>query len=292
MRDPIANTTHYANGPTLLDKQFNEIFEGPKGPGTMPVRIDKLNVPEAKNPIKALIVPHAPYSLPGACASWAYKALSEEGLDTTTYFIVAQAQKSSQSGTTAETFQMPYGEVRVDQDIVRELVKKGNIGINEELHRNESLIEIQIPYLQVINKNKMEKVKIVPLLINEEINCKELSVDIKEILMEQNKKAVFIFVTNLTSYGRNFHFVPFTEEIPENIAKIDKLLIDAIKKHDEDEFFEAIRESMAPLSGYYAMKLFFHLIKAVKTTLEQNYLSGDMNGDYKHCVSYASFVVR
>ena len=138
----------------------------------------------------------------------------------------------------------------------------------------------------------MEKVKIVPLLINEEINCKELSVDIKEILMEQNKKAVFIFVTNLTSYGRNFHFVPFTEEIPENIAKIDKLLIDAIKKHDEDEFFEAIRESMAPISGYYAMKLFFPLITAVKTTLEQNYLSGDMNGDYKHCVSYASFVVR
>lgn len=292
MRDPIANTTHYKNGSTLLDKQFNEIFEGPHGPGTMPVRMDKMNTPEAQFPVKALIVPHAPYSLSGPCAAWAYKALSEEGMDSTTYFIIAQAQKSSEAGITAETFQMPYGEVRVDQNIVRDLVAKGHIKVNEELHRNETVIEIQLPFIQFINKNRMEKVKIVPLLINEDVEFKELSADIKEVLMEQSKKAVFIFVSNLTSYGRNFHFVPFTEEIPENIAKIDKTFIDAIKKHDEEEFFEAVQVSMAPLSGYYAMKLYFPLLSPKKVTLEQNYLSGDINGDYKHCVSYASFVVR
>ncbi|MGE0793608.1 MAG: AmmeMemoRadiSam system protein B [Candidatus Woesearchaeota archaeon] len=286
MRTPIANKTHYASGMISLDKQLQEAYEGERGPGTIPLKADKVNLP-----VKAIIVPHAPMNLAGACSAWAYKELAENN-DITTYFIIAQPQFSEESGTTMETFEMPFGEVRVDQNIVRELVKKGNIKLNDELHAKENLIEVQLPFLQHINKNRMEKIKIVPLLLNSDINFGELSVDIKEVLMEQGKEAVFIFVSNLTSYGRNFHFVPFTEDIIKNIVKIDKSLIDAIQKDDEEGFFQVVDETMVPLTGFYAFKLYFKLITPKKITLEQNYLSGDVNNDYKNCVSYASFVVR
>ena len=36
MRQPIANKSHYANGITLLDKQFDEFFHHEKGPGALP----------------------------------------------------------------------------------------------------------------------------------------------------------------------------------------------------------------------------------------------------------------
>jgi len=292
MREPIANKTHYSNGVLSLDKQITESYENERGPGTIPVKMEKLATPEANLPVKAIIVPHAPIDLAGPCASWAYKDLAEQGEGITTYIIIAQPQKSLKSGTTLETFQMPHGEIRVDQQFVRDLVSKGHIKVDEQIHKEESVIEVQLPYLQHLNKNRLEKIKIVPLLIGDDVDYKELSADIKEVLLEQNKQALFIFVTNLTSYGRNFHFVPFTEEIPQNIAKIDKSLIDAIKSHKEKNFFEAVDKSMVPVSGYFAMKLYFTLLNPKKISLEQNYLSGDVNGDYKNCVSYASFVIR
>jgi AmmeMemoRadiSam system protein B len=290
MREPIANKTHYANGITLLDKQFQQIFESSKGPGTIPLRTEMLSTP-SKEPVKAIIVPHSSIDLAGPCSAWAYKALSEDSEDTI-YFIIAQAQTCDEAGTTMETFSMPYGEVRVEQNIVRELVKKGNLKINDELHRKENIIEVQLPFLQFVNKNRLERVKIVPIILNNEVNFNELSADIKEVLMELDKKAVFIFVTNLTSYGRKFHYVPTTELIPENIEKIDQLLITAIKNHSEKELTAVLEDTRMPLSGYCALRLYFWLITPKKITMEQYYLSGDLNNDYKNCVSYASFVIR
>lgn len=291
MRNPIANKTHYANGITLLDKQFQEIYESSKGPGTMPVKIEKLSTPKTDKDVKAIIVPHSSIDLAGPCSAWAYKALSEDS-EENIYFIIAQAQNSKDAGTTMETFSMPYGEVRVEQNIVRELVKKGNIKINDELHQKENIIEVQLPFLQFINRTKLETIKIVPLILNMDTNFNELSVDIKEVLMELNKKAKFIFVTNLTSYGRKFHYVPFTEEIVQNIEKIDKKIISAIKKHSDKELMDVVDETMVPISGLSALKLYFWLISPKSVSVEQHYLSGDLNNDYKNCVSYASFVVR
>lgn len=292
MRTPIATKTYYPGTQTILDKQLNEIYEDIRGPGTSPVRIDKTNIATPIELVKAIIVPHAELKYSGPCSAWAYKALAEEGVKTNIYFIIAQAQNSKESGITMETFQMPYGEIRVEQPIVRGLLEKGHIKLNDKLHAEESIIEIQLPFIQHMNKNQLEKIKIVPIFLNSEVDFRELSADIKEVLMEQNKTAAFIFVSNLTAYGRNFHFVPFTEEIPKNIAKIDKSLIDALIKHDEKGFYEAVDKSYVPISGYFALKLLFPLINATKTTLEQNYLSAEINEDYKNCVSYASFVVR
>jgi len=287
MREPIANRTHYPNGPTLLDRAMEEIFESVKGPGAMPERRKE----RGTRRVKGIIVPHASIKLAGPCAAWGYKQLQEKGERCERYIIIAQGQKTLEAGTTFETFKMPYGEVRTDQDFVRELVKKGNIAVNDRLHMEENIIEVQLPFIQNMHRNELEKIKIVPIIVNNDTNFKELSVDIKETLMEQDKMANIIFVTNLAPFGRAFHFVPFTEEVTKNIAAIDKQLIDNIISFNEEGFFEAVHRTMVPLSGYTAMKMMFTLMNPKKITLEQNYLSGDINNDYKNMVSYASFVI-
>lgn len=289
MRTPIANKTHYPNGITLLDKKFEELFEHEKGPGSLPL---KRTFEESTEPVTAIIIPHAPYDLAGPAMAWGYKALAEEGLESNLYVIFAQGQTETGSGVTTQTFQTPYGEVRTDQTFIRSLVEKGNIKLNDKIHEKESTIEIQLPFLQFINKSAMEGVKIVPIIVNSETNFGELAVDIKETLVEQGKSATFIFVSNLTSYGRNFKYVPFTEQIPENIAHVDKQFIDAIKETNRDKFELALKDTLAPISGYYALMMFFSICKGDKVLLEQNYLSGDINKNYLTTVSYATFVVR
>lgn len=288
MRQPIAINKYYPNGITLLDHAFDELFNHEKGPGAYPA----IGVGDQQDKVKGLIVPHAPYTLAGPCMAWAYKALAEAKQDSDLFIIVAQAQHSAAAGTTMQTFALPYAEVRVDQHFVRDLVGKGNIVLNDELHNSEENIEIQLPFLQFIYKNHLEKIKIVPIFVNAETAIDELSVDIKEVLLEQNKKATILFVSNFTSYGREFRYVPFTEHIEENITKIDKQLFDAIITHNKKLFLEKVEEHMIPLSGFSALLLFFQLFSPKKVYLEQYYLSGDINDNFNNTVSYASFVIK
>lgn len=289
MREPIANKTHYANGETLLDKQITELFEHEKGPGALPAtKLDS----QTDKPLKGIIVPHAPYKLAGPCMAWAYGALAEEAREDPIYIIIAQAQQTTQDGATMETYAMPYGEVRVDQTFLRALIEKGNIQLNDKLHATENVVEIQLPMLQFARKPNTEKIKIVPLIVGPTTKLNELSIDIKETLLEQNKEAICIFVSNLTAYGRDFKYVPFTEHIPEEIAKVDKQFIQAIKTHDKEAFKTAVKETLAPLSGYHALLLYFYLLNPENTEIEQYYLSGDMNKNYNASVSYASFLIR
>lgn len=288
MRQPIANKTHYANGITLLDKQFEGLFLHEKGPGALPAK----NISQDETePVTGIIVPHATYEVAGPCMAWAYKHLAEQQHDTRLYIIIAQAQNSSQTGVTNETFQLPCAEVRVDQEFTRELVKKGSIAVNDKVHAEESLIEIQLPFLQYINKGEIEKIKIVPLLVGPQTNLSTLSVDIKETLLEQNKKATFVFVSNFTAYGRSFRYVPFTDSIPRNIGLLDKQLFQTIQDKDKEAFEQVVHETLVPLSGYAALQLFFTLMKGT-ALLEQHYLSGDLNNDYTNTVSYASFIIK
>jgi len=292
MRQAIANKTHYANGITLLDRQFEELFTHEKGPGTTPVKQKSTDEDNKLEPVSALIVPHAPYPLAGPSMAWAYKALAENHQDSNLFIIIAQAQHSTLAGSTMETFLTPYGEVRIDQTFLRELVAKGNLKINDAAHEKESLIEIQLPFLQYIFKSNAEKIKIVPILVNTQTNIEELSVDIKETLLEQNKKATLIFVSNMTSYGRNFHYVPFTEHIAKNLAELDKRIIDSIIAFDKEQFLTTLQETMAPISGFSAIEMFFQLANPKKILLEQYYLSGDINQNYLNTVAYASFVIK
>ncbi|MFP4195186.1 MAG: AmmeMemoRadiSam system protein B [Candidatus Woesearchaeota archaeon] len=293
MRQPIANKTHYPNGITLLDKKFEELFNHEKGPGALPMKQSSgLSKSKASSgEIKAVITPHASYDLAGPCMAWSYGALAENERPDI-YIIVGQAQKGTGEGLSMETFQTPYGEVRVDQEFARALLEKKHIKQDDRLHRNESLIEVQLPFLQYINKPRIEKVKILPLLLRPESDVQELAVDIKETLLDQEKTAKFIFVTNMTSYGRNFHFVPFTEEVQDNISKIDNKLFQPLKNYDEDQFFEQAKEMMVPISGYGGLRLFFKLFQPQVIDLEQYYLSGEINGDFATTVSFASLVLR
>ncbi|MCA9477618.1 MAG: AmmeMemoRadiSam system protein B [Nanoarchaeota archaeon] len=287
MRQPIANKSHYANGITLLDKQFDDLFHHEKGPGALPA--SKL---ENNTDLKGIIVPHAPLPLCGPCASWAYKALAEMPEKPDVYFLIGQAQHSTGAGATMETHQTPYGEARVDQTLLRAIVEKGHLALNDKLHQEESVIEVQLPFLQFINKSRMEGIKIIPLLLNTDSEINELAVDIKETLLEQNKKAAFIFITNFTSYGRDFKYVPFTDNIQEQIVDLDKKLFGALTTNDKDTFFEIVKENVIPISGYAALQMYFKLFGDRPIELEQYYLSGDLNNTYTASVSYAALVIR
>jgi AmmeMemoRadiSam system protein B len=284
MRKSVAAGSFYEKGESTLQQQLQECFEGERGPGALPPEQQKnrkANLP------KAILVPHAGYKYSGACAAWCYKALGEAPI-ADVYIILAPSHHNTESGLTQEPFETPLGIVRVDQDLARRLLEKGTIKENLAIHEQEHSIEVQLPFLQFINKGLVEKIKILPILVGHDFDATTFAIDMKEVLLDTGKNAVFIVSTDLTHYGRNYHYLPFTADVQKNIAELDKGALDLIKKGDADAFLAYVEEHMMTMCGAYPVALLLKLIKANKIHLEQYYTSSEVSGDQKNSVSYAA----
>ena len=285
MRQPRFAGKFYEVAPTLLDKQISDCFTGKHGPGSLPSK------KQDGEKILGAIVPHAGYSYSGQCAAWAYKAIAEAGMPDL-FIILGPNHYGTGSGITMETFDMPYGEIRVDQDFTRKLVEKGNITLNNKAHETEHSIEVQIPFLQFIFKSHIEKLKIVPILVDHDVDLKKLAVDIKETLLDTKKTAIIIAASDFTHYGRNYRHVPFSIDVKKNIYKLDGDAIEFIKNLDASGFLQYVDDKMATICGSLAIATLIMATSTKKVLLEQYYTSGDLTEDYKNSVSYASIIFK
>ena len=286
MRKAVYAGKFYERGEVSLQNQIRECFEGGRGPGAVPPELQK----DKKAPLpKAILAPHAGYAFSGACAAWAYKALGEAPL-ADVYIILAPSHHSVETGLTQETFETPLGMVRVDQDLARRLLEKGTIKENNAIHEVEHSIEVQLPFLQFVHKDVIEKIKILPILVGHDADLANLAVDLKEVLVDTGKKAVFIVSSDFTHYGRDYHYLPFTSDIPENLAALDKGAIDLIKKRDPEGFLAYVDDKMATICGAYPIALLLKTASFKQAALEQYYTSSEITGEQKNSVSYAAIV--
>lgn len=289
MRNAVFAGTFYEKGEKTLKEQIKTCFESERGPGVVPSETQKGK--KESLPL-GIIAPHAAYDYSGACAAWAYKAIGNAPL-ADTYIIIAPAHKKARTGITQQTFVTPLGMVRVDQDMARRLLEKGTLKEDDPLHEEEHGIEVQLPFLQYSQMDVVEKIKILPIIVNYDADLQQIAIDIKETLVETNKRAVIIMSSDFTHYGRDYKFAPYLRDIQENIAVLDKGAIDKIKKLDHEGLLAYVEESMATICGSHAIALGLRLLsKTKKVTLEQYYTSAVITGDDKQSVSYASMVFK
>jgi len=284
MRESIWAGKFYEKGINLLSEQIKGCFLHEKGPGALPGK-------QTGDKIIAGVVPHAGYVYSGPAAAWVYRAIAESKKPDL-FIILGANHQSAKNCLTTDTFNMPNGYVRVDQDFARKLIKKGNVGVDDEAHQKEHSIEVQIPFLQFIYKSQAEKIRILPILVGSESNLKELGVDIKETLVETGKTAIILCSSDFTHYGRNYHYVPFSIDIADNIYKFDGEAMDFVKSNDPIGLLKFCNEKMATICGANALALMLYSVSFEKALLEQYYTSGDLTGDYKNSVSYAAMLFK
>lgn len=276
----------YEKAENLLKKQITECFESERGPGATPVSI----LAQKKGPVPlAVVSPTSRYDVSGACAAWSYKAIGDAPL-ADVYVILAPSHKGFMGGLTQEPFQMPFGTVRVDQELARKVLEKGNIQENRDLFLEEYSVEVQLPFLQYCFINHVEKIKILPMIIGEKTDLDKLALDLKEILVETKKKVCFIVSTNLTHHGSEFKYLPFSENVQENIAELDKHILEFIKKGDYEGLAAFVDEKMIPINGLHPLLLLLKVLKFDKALIEQYYTSYAITRNEKSSISYVSGV--
>ena len=283
-REPVFAGAFYEKGFNQLDKQINQCFLHEKGPGELP--IDKRTTK-----LKAIIAPHAGYMYSGPCAAWAYKDLAEAEFPDV-YIIIGPNHASNGDWLSTDMWKTPFGEIRVDKDLAKALLKQNDqLKINEHAHQQEHSIEVQLPFLQFATKDKMHELKILPIIVDHELDYHKLALDLKEALLETDRKAVFIVSSDFTHFGRDYKYIPFSENVRQKIYDLDKEAIEFIKKMDAEGFVKFNFDKISTICGQVPIAVLLRSIKADKINMEQYYTSADItDGDYKSSVSYASIM--
>ncbi|MFC1727924.1 AmmeMemoRadiSam system protein B [Nanoarchaeota archaeon] len=273
IRKPIAAGLFYEDSKEALIEQIKGCFEN--GPG----------FPEAKKEglIRGAIVPHAGYPYSGRCAAHAYKEILEHETPDT-FIIIGTNHSGPEITTMQEDWETPLGVAKVDLPLVRALVR-GGVRNDPEPHKREHSIEVQIPFLQHL----VPEFKFVPIVIGNQNY--QLAVEaIKKAAYETGRKVCLIASSDFTHYGFTYSYVPFNENIRENIEKLDMGAIEFIKKLDSKGFMKYVEEKEATICGKFAIGALIDVISKGNVELLKYTMSGDMVRDYNVSVSYASII--
>lgn len=115
---------------------------------------------------KAVIVPHAGYMFSGPVAARAYAALAEmKGLVQRVVLIGPSHFKAFRgiAAPSVDCFETPIGPVALDRASIDGLVGDGLVLVDDDAHRDEHALEVQLPFLIA----QLGDFRLVPLVVGD-----------------------------------------------------------------------------------------------------------------------------
>ena len=282
VRKPFVAGQFYESDFDKIEKQLKKCFESKLGPGDLPIT-------KREKKIKAVVAPHAGYQFSGPCAAWVYKEIGETPIPDV-YIIIGPSHNGVRTSTTFDDFETPFGIVKTDKNFVETLVKNG-IPSDQHAHETEHSIEVQLPFLQFVNKDYLNSIRIVPIIIGDS-NYERVAFSLSRTIKELNKKVIIIASSDFTHYGYSYGYVPFIYNIKEEIHNLDHKAIDLINKMDVTSFINFVEKTKATICGRYAIASMLKTLNSGRGKLLSYYTSGDITGDYSNSVSYAGIVIE
>lgn len=255
--------------------------------------VSSVRTKESKQ-IRAAIVPHAGYLFSGKCAAFVYTLLKKEKFDTFLILGTNHSGLGSKISLSIEDFETPLGVCESDILLIEKLIKdcekiKLDVTVDENSHKYEHSIEVQLPFLQQVQKD----FKIVACLVRDLRleETKKLGKIISSIINSEKNKKIFILASSdFTHYGQNYGFIPFKENIRKNLYELDNKAIEKILNLETKEFMQQAEKTT--ICGKIPIACCTEIAKNLKLTGEKicYYTSGDVSGDWRAAVGYAGIV--
>lgn len=234
------------------------------------------------------LAPHAGYVYSGPVAGRLYGVL--RGSPPTRLMILAPShrvplERPALSGAAA--FATPLGAVPVDTGAVARLAASGAFVIDDDAHRDEHAIEIQLPMVQRCWPARGPT--IVPILVPH-LRGEQRRAAAAALAASMDDRTLLLVSTDLTHYGRAFGFAPFSDDIRGRIEELDTGALLRVLAGDAAALLDYGRRSGITMCGLEAAALALEtgLPPGHEGTLLGYARSGDRDGDYTRSVSYAA----
>ena len=236
---------------------------------------------DIKGRVFAIIVPHAGYEYSGQIAAYSFKQL--EGADFKKIIIISPSHYVSFDGMSVYNkgaFETPLGIIKIDKELADKIMAKDKRFIfYPEAHLKEHAIEVELPFLQKMYKDK--DFKIVPITMGnpETDDIRILSDTLYDVM---DKDTLLIISVDLS------HYYPYDKAV-----ELDTNSTSAIEHLDAQKMLKDINSHNSEIDAPIAVLGMITLANRynAKAKIIKYANSGDVTGDKLRVVGYSSIVV-
>jgi AmmeMemoRadiSam system protein B len=177
---------------------------------------------------------------------------------------------------------MPMGEVPVNKELAAEIAESSSqIQVDEVAHRSEHSLEVQIPFLQHMQKN----LTIAPLVVSHVSyqTCVSVGSGLADAIKKYGKPVLIVASTDMTHY-----------ESRESARSKDSMALERITALDPEGLYNTVvgnRISMCGIMPTTVTLIAALALGAKKAKLIRYTDSGEASGDTSKVVGYAGLVI-
>lgn len=272
LRSSLAGSWYPSNAAELR-KQIEGFFQ-------------KAAVPPMDNAI-ALILPHAGYQYSGQTAAMGLRSV---GKKYKRIVVIGPSHRVPMEDVLSVPrvthYETPLGRTPLDVEFIDALLKYSLFQNVPQVHGNEHSVQIEVPLLQHCQAG----FRLVPIVAG---HCSQAAIGkAAEILSSLvDNETLVIASSDFVHYGPNYDYVPFKENVPEQLKTLDMGAYEHIAKLDAAGFLEYRQRTGATICGYVPIAILLSMLdKSTQAHLANYATSGGQTGDFTNSVSYMSVV--
>lgn len=229
---------------------------------------------------KAVMVPHAGYIYSGKTACEVYKRI-----EIPEHVVILGPNHTGMGAPVSvydgDAWETPLGVVEIDKEIRDRLLQFYGFTPDEDAHKFEHSLEVQVPFLQVFAEREFKITPIVLSLLRYD-DALYVARQMAKVLKDYADNVLVVISSDMSHY------------IPADKAKeLDMLAIDCLKKLDSACLYERVFKYNISMCGVIPAVVGVEVAKALgaKEGILVDYTnSGMVTGDYNSVVAYAGMI--
>jgi len=289
IRKPVVAGQFYPGSKDGLIQQITDCFMDKRGCGILP------KIEQGEKDIIGLVVPHAGYIYSGAIASFTYQYLAAHGF-ADSFIILGPNHTGEGSGVSVMTngsWETPLGDVHVNSELAQK-THTGIIDYDTIAHRNEHSIEVQLPFLQYVAKEKKFDFVPIAMMMQDVKTATDVGMILAEVINKSEKKIVIIASSDFSHAGFNYMSMPPEGIRVDRYAKSqDKYAIEKILDLDAKGLVETVHDKNISMCGYGPVASMLVAAKKLGATTAELLKYGTSYEVHSNtsCVGYGALVV-
>ena len=279
----------YSGTESSLREQVKECFLDARGCRELP------EIGQGGKNIRGVVVPHAGFVYSGAIASHSYFQLAKNGF-ADTFIVLGPNHTGRGSGVSVMIdgqWKTPLGDVPINTSLA-EKIYTGIVDKDETAHTHEHSIEVQLPFLQFVAKDKMFDFVPVCMMMQDYETAHEIGTILADAIKKSEKNIVIIASSDFSHAGFDYMSMPPPGlKVEEYAEKQDKLAISKILAMDPEGLVKTVRTNNITMCGYGPVSAMLVAAKTLGATKAELLKYGNSCEVYPStsCVGYGALVI-
>ncbi len=238
------------------------------------------SLPQEKIKAKAVLAPHAGYIYSGKTACEVYKRV-----EIPSHVIILGPNHTGMGAPVSvysgDAWETPLGVVEIDREIRDRLLQFYGFSADEEAHRFEHSLEVQLPFLQYFAEREFKITPIVLSLLRYE-DALYVAKQIAKVAKDYADDLLIVISSDMS------HYIP-----ADKAEQLDRLAIECMERLDTACLYERVFRYNISMCGVIPAVVGIEVAKelgAAKGILVDYTNSGQTTGDYSSVVAYAGMI--